>query len=105
MATESEAPHRLTEPGSMRIGLFVPCYVDMLFSVVAIATLELLELSFAKILSSSLWTARLPAATIANDLCFKLGLRVSPRTVRKYLPTHLDSGRGQHARSQHWFAP
>jgi putative transposase len=39
---------------------------------------------------------------IANELRLKLGLRVSPRTVRKYLPTHLDSGRGQHARSQRW---
>jgi putative transposase len=39
---------------------------------------------------------------IANELRLKLGLRVSPRTVRKYLPTHLDSGRGQRARSQRW---
>jgi transposase InsO family protein len=39
---------------------------------------------------------------IANELLLKLGLRVSPRTVRKYLPTHLDSGRGQRARSQRW---
>src|SRR5215218_9699222 len=30
---------------------------------------------------------------IANELRLKLGLRVSPRTARKYLPTHLDSGR------------
>jgi hypothetical protein len=67
MATESEATHRLTEPGSMRIGLFILCYVDMLFPEVGIATLELLELFSAKILSSSLWTARLPAAAIAED--------------------------------------
>jgi putative transposase len=39
---------------------------------------------------------------IANELRLKLGLRVSPRTVRKYLPTHRDSGRGQRARSQPW---
>jgi putative transposase len=39
---------------------------------------------------------------IANELRLKLGLRVSPRPVRKYLPTHLDSGRGQHAQSQRW---
>jgi putative transposase len=39
---------------------------------------------------------------IANELLLKLGLRVSPRTVRKYLPTHLDSGRGQRVRSQRW---
>jgi hypothetical protein len=57
MATESEATHRLTEPGSMRIGLFIPCHVDMLFPEVGIATLELLELFSAKILPSSLWTA------------------------------------------------
>ena len=43
MATESEATHRLTEPASMGIGLFIPCYVDMLFPEVGIATLELLE--------------------------------------------------------------
>jgi putative transposase len=39
---------------------------------------------------------------IANELRLKLGLRVSPRTVRKYLPTHLDNGRGPRARSQRW---
>jgi transposase InsO family protein len=39
---------------------------------------------------------------IANELELKLGLRVSPRTVRKYLPTHRDHGRGKRALSQHW---
>jgi putative transposase len=39
---------------------------------------------------------------IANELLLKLGLRVSPRTVRKYLPTHPDRGRGRCARSQPW---
>ena len=29
---------------------------------------------------------------IANELLLKLGLRVSPRTVRKYMPTRLDRG-------------
>jgi putative transposase len=29
---------------------------------------------------------------IANELLLKLGLRVSPRTVRKYMPTRLDHG-------------
>ena len=43
MATETEARHQVTEPGSMRIGLFIPCYVDLLFPEVGIATLELLE--------------------------------------------------------------
>jgi Fe-S oxidoreductase len=43
MATEADARHRMTEPGSMRTGLFIPCYVDMLFPEVGIATLELLE--------------------------------------------------------------
>ena len=43
MATETEARHRMTVPGSMRIGLFIPCYVDMLFPEVRIAMLELLE--------------------------------------------------------------
>jgi putative transposase len=32
---------------------------------------------------------------IANELLLKLGLRVSPRTVRKYLPKRLDYGRGK----------
>ena len=39
---------------------------------------------------------------IANELLLKLGLRVSPRTVRKYLPKHLGHGRGKHAPSQRW---
>jgi putative transposase len=39
---------------------------------------------------------------IANELLLKLGLRVSPRTVRKYLPKHRDHGRGKYASSQWW---
>jgi putative transposase len=39
---------------------------------------------------------------IANELLLKLGLRVSARTVRKYMPTPLDPGRGRPARSQGW---
>jgi putative transposase len=39
---------------------------------------------------------------IANELGLKLGLRVSPRTVRKYLPKHWDHGRGKRAPSQRW---
>jgi putative transposase len=39
---------------------------------------------------------------IANELLLKLGLRVSPRTVRKYRPKHLDHGRGKRAPSQRW---
>ena len=39
---------------------------------------------------------------IANELLLKLGLRVSPRTVRKYLPKPLDRGRGKRASSQRW---
>jgi transposase InsO family protein len=39
---------------------------------------------------------------IANELWLKLGLRVSPRTVRKYLPKPLDHGRGKRALSQCW---
>jgi hypothetical protein len=33
---------------------------------------------------------------IANELLLKLGLRVSPRTVRKYMPKPLDPGRGSY---------
>ena len=39
---------------------------------------------------------------IANELLLKLGLRVSPRTVRKYLPKHFDRGRNHAIPSQHW---
>jgi putative transposase len=39
---------------------------------------------------------------IANELELKLGLCVSPRTIRKYLPRHLHHGRGKRAPSQHW---
>jgi transposase InsO family protein len=39
---------------------------------------------------------------IANELLLKLGLSVSPRTVRKYMPKPLDTGRGRRARSQRW---
>ena len=31
---------------------------------------------------------------IAHELLVKLGIRVSPRTVRKYMPSRDDSGRG-----------
>jgi putative transposase len=37
---------------------------------------------------------------IANELLLKLGLRVSPRTVRKYMPQRLDRGRDQRVQSQ-----
>jgi putative transposase len=39
---------------------------------------------------------------IANELLLKLGLRVSPRTVRKYLPRRLDRGGSHRASSQRW---
>jgi transposase InsO family protein len=39
---------------------------------------------------------------IANELVLKLGLRVSPRTIRKYLPKRPNSGRGQRATTQRW---
>jgi putative transposase len=39
---------------------------------------------------------------IANELLLKLGLRVSPRTVRKYMPQRLDRGPGTRATSQRW---
>ena len=39
---------------------------------------------------------------IANELLLKLGLRVSPRTVRKYMPKRLNHGRGVRAPSQRW---
>jgi len=39
---------------------------------------------------------------IANELLLKLGLRVSPRTVRKYMPKRVGHGQGQRATSQRW---
>jgi putative transposase len=39
---------------------------------------------------------------MANELWLKLGLRVSPHTVRKYLPKRLDRGTGKRATSQGW---
>jgi len=39
---------------------------------------------------------------IANELLLKLGLRVSPRTVRRYMPKRLDRGPGQRGQSQRW---
>ena len=39
---------------------------------------------------------------IANELLLKLGLRVSPRTVRKYMPKRWEHGRGTRATSQRW---
>jgi putative transposase len=39
---------------------------------------------------------------IANELLLKLGLRVSPRTVRKYMPKRLDHGWHQRIPSQRW---
>jgi len=39
---------------------------------------------------------------IANELLLKLGLRVSPRTRRKYLPKRLHPRRGQRATTQRW---
>jgi transposase InsO family protein len=39
---------------------------------------------------------------IANELLLKLGLRVSPRTVRKYMPKRLNHSRGKRVPSQRW---
>jgi transposase InsO family protein len=39
---------------------------------------------------------------IANELLLKLGLKVSPRTVRKYMPDHCIGGPSKHGQSQRW---
>jgi len=39
---------------------------------------------------------------IANELRLKLGLQVSPRTVRKYMPQHLDRAPGHRVQAQRW---
>lgn len=39
---------------------------------------------------------------IANELLLKLGLKVSPRTVRKYMPDHCVGGPGKRGQFQRW---
>jgi transposase InsO family protein len=39
---------------------------------------------------------------IANELLLKLGLKVSPRTVRKCIPDHWVGGPGKRSQSQRW---
>ena len=39
---------------------------------------------------------------ITNELLLKLGLRVSPRAVRKYMPKRLDRSQTTHVPSQRW---
>ena len=39
---------------------------------------------------------------IADELLLKLGLRVSPRTVRKYMPSRCVGGPGKRCQSQRW---
>jgi len=39
---------------------------------------------------------------IANELLITLGLKVSPRTVRKYMPDHCVKGPGKRGPSQRW---
>ena len=39
---------------------------------------------------------------VADELSLKLGILVSPRTVRKYWPKQVDGGEGKRTASQHW---
>jgi hypothetical protein len=39
---------------------------------------------------------------VADELSLKLGILVSPRTVRKYWPKQADGGEGKRTASQHW---
>src|SRR5215471_11012082 len=39
---------------------------------------------------------------LANELLLKLGLRISPRTVRKYMPKRVDPSQGHRRSSQRW---
>jgi len=43
MATLEQSLSRQTSPRDLKIGLFMPCYVDLIYPKVGIATLELLE--------------------------------------------------------------
>ena len=39
---------------------------------------------------------------IANELLLKLGMRISPRTVRKYIPNYCVGGPGKRCQAQRW---
>jgi len=43
MITQAETALQRMLPENMRIGLFIPCYIDLIYPEVGIATLELLE--------------------------------------------------------------
>src|SRR5258708_9592159 len=43
MTTQTETINQRTISKDTRIGLFIPCYIDMMFPEVGIATLQLLE--------------------------------------------------------------
>jgi L-lactate dehydrogenase complex protein LldE len=43
MATQTETTSRREMPANLKIGLFIPCYIDMIYPEVGIATLQLLE--------------------------------------------------------------
>jgi L-lactate dehydrogenase complex protein LldE len=43
MITQTEPTLQRGLPENMRIGLFIPCYIDLIYPEVGIATLQLLE--------------------------------------------------------------
>src|ERR1700739_3239944 len=43
MATQTETTSRRDIPERMRVGLFIPCYIDMIYPEGGVATLQLLE--------------------------------------------------------------
>jgi hypothetical protein len=43
VATQTKATNPGTFSRSMKVGLFIPCYIDLIYPEVGIATLELLE--------------------------------------------------------------
>src|SRR4051794_2809784 len=43
MATLNQSLSRQTSPQDLKIGLFMPCYIDVVYPKVGIATLQLLE--------------------------------------------------------------
>src|SRR5262245_56731155 len=56
----------------------------------------------ASLAAENLFLRKQLALYIANELRLKLGLRVSPRTVRKYMPQHVDRGPGKRIQAQRW---
>jgi len=68
----------------LRVGLFIPCYIDMIFPEVGIATLQLLERFGSMCISRSTRLA-------ADSLCRTAGMRPMPQLPRTSLLRTLEA--------------